>query len=79
MRTGFDKTDCYPWWFAGIGRVEMVEITEWCVEQFGPMPPYDRWATDVHSGNSRWSYSVHFRREQDALWFKLRWYTPEAE
>jgi hypothetical protein len=74
VRCGCDTDDAYPWVFSGMSIAEMKEIYAWCIEQFGPMPPYDRWCTDVHTGNSQWTYSVHFKREADAIWFKLRWY-----
>jgi len=40
------------------------EVRVWCHEQFGP--EYKRWRHIYES-------SIHFRDEQDAAWFALRW------
>ena len=74
MQCGRDDADPYPFIFSGMSKEQAREVYPWCVEQFGPMPPYDRWCTDFHFANSRWTYSIHFKREEDAIWFKLRWY-----
>lgn len=45
-------------------------VREWCVEQFGPEPQNpDAWSRWHHT----WSDGIHFRDEQDAALFILRW------
>lgn len=49
---------------------DFVDVSEWCVEQFGPQPLNpDAWCRWYQRGMGR----IHFRDEQDAMMFILRW------
>ena len=46
------------------------EVRAWCWEQFGPHPRNpDAWSRWEH----RYANKIHFRDEQDYMWFLLRW------
>lgn len=58
------------WYIAEFNWRNNSEVNEWCTNHFGPHDKYpDAW--------SRWQRiydeKVHFRDEDDAIMFKLRW------
>lgn len=58
------------WYVANFDTQYYFEVEEWCKEQFGPHPKYpDAWSRWVHTYEDQ----IHFRDEQDYIWFVLRW------
>jgi hypothetical protein len=58
------------WWVANFDPEYYFEVEEWCKKNFGPHPRYpDAWSRWVHTYEDQ----IHFRDEQDYIFFLLRW------
>ena len=58
------------WYVAEFDIKDYTDVVHWCREQFGPHPKHsDAWSRWVH----KYEDKIHFRDEQDYMWFLLRW------
>ena len=59
------------WYIAHYGQHDVIEVFDWCEQQFGQCPQNrDAW-TRWHSGRP-W-VTIWFRDQKDYNWFQLRW------
>jgi hypothetical protein len=56
----------HGWWSIKT-KIDTVEDILWCFEQFGEQNTNGRWFY------SSTSHQFFFKREEDAMWFTLRW------
>lgn len=58
------------WYVAEFNVKDFTDVVHWCREQFGPHPRHpDAWSRWKHTYENK----IHFRDEQDYMWFLLRW------
>ena len=58
------------WYVAEFNERYYWEVEEWCSQQFGPHPRHpDAWSRWFH----KYENKIHFRDEQDYIWFILKW------
>ena len=58
------------WYVAEFNVKDFTDVVHWCREHFGPHPRHpDAWSRWKHTYENK----IHFRDEQDYMWFLLRW------